>query len=453
MRRPTKFLTIALLIEVIVLGWLYYSKVAQSAAPMPRLETVDTLTAADLAEKSKACTTGEEFHELGDLLLAYDFYPEANAAYKRAAELLPESAELAYDYGYSLLQTDQVESSIEQFSKAIELKSERASEAMYFVGRNHLRAGDSEKAEVAFRKAALIPRAKFEAAKILVRKGEIDQAKEYLVDIGKLQPNRVQTSGLLTRIAEKKGDERKWTSYSGDTMNKWKAIDDPIEDEDSRLNSIYRRIGFVAKRIELVQIAKEKLVVGTIDKLKAMQEVDFDSVLQQFLIDRAYRTSRYSEAIELIEERNDRLGVSSVQLSRKAECYMKSGEYDLAVENWVRGAKLNTDAGGRVCNENISRFYLSVQIEEQKSIPFQIEGLGATVFEAVQHREFASGLGFAKKLVELGPENAECYYLQGLTQLGVGQLDNAIESFKKCTQLDPTHGRGLLQLKSLGIED
>ena len=450
MRRPTKFLLVVLLVEAVVLGTFCYWKISNSAAPQPRLEAIESITAEGLAAKVEACVTGEQFQELGILYLGNGFFPEANAALNRASELLPQSADVAFDYGYAMSNTDATEASNVQFAKAIELKSEKTTEAMYFIGRNHLRDENSEKAEEAFRKAAKIPRAKYEAAKLLVQKGEIDNALDFLNDIGMTQPNRIETALLLARIAELQGDEKEWMSFNIETMNKWKPIDDPLDEEAERIYQVNKLIGYINQRVELTKSVRERRVVGARAKLEKMQDVEFSDAIQIFLIEHAFKTSRFAKVIELIDERNERLGVSSKWLSKKGECYLNTGDYDQAIVCWNVGAKLNTDEGGRSCSENLSRFYLSVKPDQIKSIPFQIAGLGALVFESIQYRQFKDGVGFAKKLVKLGPESSECHYLLGATLLGSGQLDEAVEAFQRSAELDPTHGRALRQLEALG---
>ncbi|MFK7767082.1 MAG: tetratricopeptide repeat protein [Mariniblastus sp.] len=450
MRRQTIFLLIALLVECVVLGLICNAKLQQAAAPVPRIDAMDSVTAEEISKLADDCTTGPEFHKLGIFYLGLNFYPEAAFALGRASELTADSAELAFDYGFALKLIGETEKSNEQFQKAIDLKSAKSAEAMYFIGRNHLRTEDSEKALTAFNKAARIPKAKYESARIATREGRFDDAKELLKDIGRSQPNRVQTSSLLATIAEKQEQQPQKIRFEIETDAKWKGIDEPNNVEWKRINYEEGKIGFSRKQAELIASIKDQMVVGSIAKLRKLQDDEWNRDIQDFFIERAFKTSRFEEAIKLIEERNARVGPSSKWLSRLGECHLNNGNHEEAIKAWIRGAELFSDGGGRTCYESISRYYTSVKPDIQKSIPFQVEGLGAMIFESVQHRQFNDGFGFAKKLVSLDPSSAESSYLLGVTQLGTGRLEEAVSSFKKCIELDPTHGRALRQLSTLG---
>ena len=453
MRKTTLFLLLLLLIAVVVMGLLYLEKSNRPSPPVPNLSSADQLTRTELEEMIAECVTGEDWAELARVYMAQGYFPEAKATFGRAVELLPNYAEVVYDYGFCLGRVGDLEESNRQLERAIELKHPKEVEAMFFIGRNHLRSGDIDAAEQAFRKTGALPISKYELAKLLFRKGELDEAEALVKKLLAEEPDTVQSLTLLGNIRKKKGDDLAALGNSIESRLFWsRRIPTPFGDERANLMANYNKVGYGKKLNEMVaktnQMANQEARKG----LKKLLEMEWNLAAQESLIQCSNQSSRTHIAIGLIEDRLERFGPSSKWYAKLGETYLKRNETAKALEVWKTGANLNSDEFGKNCYQNLARYYIEQKFDVETSQKYQAVGILDFGTEALSQGAFDEALGFAKTAVRIGPDSAEAHYMLGQSLVALGRLDGAVKAYKKCVELDPTHGRGLMELKSLNIK-
>jgi tetratricopeptide (TPR) repeat protein len=452
MSKGITFFSLFLLVELLVCGFLFYKKSLEPTPPVPNLSVVDELTRADLQSMIAETQSPEDWHWLALAYMSCGYFSEATATFERASELSPESAQVAFDYGFCLSRIGAMEESNRQFEKAIELKYPDAADAMYFIGRNYLRAEDPEKAEQAFRKAVKLPISKFELAKILYRNGDLDEAEALLKEVVRSERGTLQTFVLRSQIAQKRGDRLQTVSQSVETDGKWVRIKTPFGDERNKLMKNYGQFGFEKAIQEAISLANPRQHREARPRFIAVQKAEWNPVSQEAFIKMSILSGRISEAIDLINERIERFGPSSDMLLKLGECYMQrdnEGDIDKAIECWLRGGDINTDRSARECYRNLATYYQDTVGDQKTSEQYQTQGLILYANEVLGIEEFEKALPMAAMATRFSPDSAEAAFIMGRTKLGLAKLPEAVAAFKRCLELDPTHGRAKKYLEAL----
>ncbi len=450
MKRSTRIVGVVVLAELLICGVIYFQKSSQPTPPIPNLKVVDSLTAADLEAAAQQCVSPQQWHHLAELYMAYGFYPEARSTFARAVALQPKSADFAFDYAFCLARTGDLDESNQQFENAIELGHSNPAAARFFIGRNYLRAEDPEAAAESFRKSSKIPLAKFELAKILFRQDKLDESEKLLIQVLTEEPNTIQPYVLLAQIAQQRGDEKAWLANSIEGASKWLRVESPFGKERQKLRETVATIGYEKLLYENTVLVNQKQHLEARRGLKKLQEIEWNLFAQDALIRCAIQSAQVPVSVKLIEERIDRFGPASLWLSRLAESKLKMGRNEEAVEDWIRGGKLNSDEAGLKCYEFLGRYFLTTGNDEETSEKYQAIGILHAVNESLKYEKFEDAERFAESAIELDGQSSEAYYLLGRAKLGVAKSTEAIEAFQKCLELEPTHGRAQRQLKALG---
>ena len=450
MNREITFTFVVIAIEMVVFGYLYYQKAYQSTPPRPNLAVVDSFTEEDLTYFRDTTKAPEDWHWLGQAYMASGFYFEAKATFARAAKLMPDSAFVAFDNGFCLSRVGQLEEANGEFKRAIALEHPKSADAMYFIGRNHLRNEDPVAAEAAFRRAVKIPLAKFELAKILYRRGDLDEAETLLTEVVRAEKGTVQTFVLRSQIELKRGDVFGAEKQSIEADSKWVRIKSPFGEQRSRLMENNSKFGFYLKAKEaMAKVAQhENRVART--KVQAVLEQEFDLSVHDSFIKLCIFIGRIKEALELIEERIDRFGPNSSILLTLGDVRKMRGDDELALEAWKQGIDINSDKSARDCCKRVADFYGSRLGDKDKSLLYQAIGAELYAKEGILLEEFKLANQQASLAVKFNPTSAEAFYLLGRSELGLGMTEAASRAFNRCLELEPTHGRSLLCLKSLG---
>lgn len=446
--RQTRFFLIVLLVEAVVFAGFYFVKSSQPRPPQFSTAGVDPFTEADLTEKVSQCRSAEDFKSAAEAFMATGFFPEAVASFARAVELAPESAELAYKNGFCLSRIGKLQESNKELQRAIDLNFENASAAMYFIGRNHLRAEEPDKAEAAFRKASKLPVGKFELAKILYRKNELEEARQLLGEVSEAEPRRARVANLLSRIYLAEGDKSSAYLTGLDASTYWLRLSTPFKTENDAMKQIAGSFGIGEKDItSQMQIGQHQFDEAR-RTLKSIQEHEWSPAAQDSLLKIASRTSRLIDARDVVKERFERAGPSSGILLMLGNLEDVNGNRDEAVKCWELGFQLNTDKASVECAEQLGQHYYGLR-ENERADEYAFYFEASKINEAARRDNYLRAEAVAKAMVKANPTIAEGYYLYARAAVGMFNRKAAIRSLKRCVQLDPTHGRAKQMLEAL----
>ena len=220
----------------------------------------------------------------------------------------PESGDAIYDHAFCLSRFGKTKPANEKFEQVISLKHPKSASAYFFLGRNYLREESPDQAEAAFRRAAKLPMAKFELARLLFRKGEFDEAEQLLAEVLEKQPTASRAKLLMSNIAAAKENQPRATSFSSEGSDRTDRIPTPFVDEKIRLGKATQSYGVDQRTAELFRLMNENRFDEAKPGLEELQSIQWTTQTQDALIRVATVNRDFKEAERLIEEEVYRSG-------------------------------------------------------------------------------------------------------------------------------------------------
>ena len=377
--------------------------------------------------------------------MSHGYFSEAAATLKFASESEPENDTYLFDYAFCLSVIGEIDESNRQFNAAIKLGHPKPETAYFFIGRNYLRAESPGLAAEAFGNAPGIPRATYELARIKFQQGDLKSAVDLARQILNKYPEAIEPHILLSNVSQRQGDQSSSIKSSFDGSNRTQPIVSPFQIERDRIYDFYSEIGYGRELKEAYSKIDRRLFGPAVEKLDALLKVQWNLEASESSMQLAKMTGDYEKAARLIQERLERFGPSTKWYSEMGQIRLKLGQKDEAVACWKHGLQLNTDQWAVDCCIHLTKHYDNVNdsISSRK-----YEAIGAILVS-----QFSLGQGQieearmqAKKAARLNPESAEAHFLVGETNLK--NIEAAKTAFKRCLELDPTHGRAMRRLKS-----
>ncbi len=209
-RRTCQILLLLLIgLEVVWLGMTAWHRTQRFQPPQPDLSTLDAISRDELLAVRNQLDSGSaaDWLQLAGLYNIHGYFPEAEQCATVACELDPPNGRAWFERGLALHQTGRMEQAIACFERARPLV-DRATAAMcdFCIGRNFLRLEQPEAAERAFRQAGSLLPARFDLAKLLIRKQQSDEAGAIIDELITSDPAEQEYYQLMLRLAEARGD-------------------------------------------------------------------------------------------------------------------------------------------------------------------------------------------------------------------------------------------------------
>jgi tetratricopeptide (TPR) repeat protein len=205
-----RFLTVLIVGELAMLGGLVGWRWLRPAAALPAAVADDPLLGGEFADLARAATRGaaEDWQRLGEALLGQGQYRHAEAAFRRAAMLDPQSLDACYGLAYCIDRTGRMAESNPHYRRCLTLPDPppggppKKGVALYEIGRNHLREGDLAAAEATFRENIGFWSAEYQLAKLLVHSGRPREAEGIIDRLITKLPLALELHALRARILD-----------------------------------------------------------------------------------------------------------------------------------------------------------------------------------------------------------------------------------------------------------
>src|SRR5262245_41164359 len=179
-RRPAmsrlQWLAILLLACELAGGAYWWVQKRAARPPAAAWESIDPLAADQIRALRTACRSAADWRRLGECYMAYGFFLEAEACHRQAVTQAPNDEEFVYQWAFALERLGLLGEADAQYEKAVQLGHPHTHECWYLIGRNRLRAEQSELAEAAFLKAGNLGAARYERARLAARDGRAREA-------------------------------------------------------------------------------------------------------------------------------------------------------------------------------------------------------------------------------------------------------------------------------------
>ena len=433
-------------VEIVVGGGIVATELSRPQFPIHVEKLLDPYTSESLhhLRMSLSVDKADDWYMLGEAYLAYGSYLQAEACFRRAAELDPESVEIIANWGLALARLGRNTESNERFRSIAEnAPALFRPEIWYRIGKNLLREEKSDEAEAAFRRVPEFPSAAYQLAKILMRSDRAEEAKLIIDDLLKAGANVMEINQIAAQCAEILGDKQASRKYYELTNRAPDRI--ALNRTVSLFTERRRRYGSERLLVETTELEKSGRIAESIQRFaKAMQDELGESAVAK-IAELEVQLGHPQKAVKWIEAQIDRSGASALILERLGDAYLVMGQQDRTQQAWERGVRVGVR---QELHEKLAQSYElggnADRAQTQRGLVLHIKGLS-------NYRKNNLSEAFTDffAAAQLLPNRSRTWFYLGQIHRFQGRCAQAKEAYRRCLSIEPGHGRADAALKLL----
>lgn len=452
MTRSARTLSILLLVELVtVAGWagLRLTRTVRRV-PRPEMSFLDSITAAEILRRQQAVVAHEpdSWQQLGELYTVNGFFPEAEYCLKVATELHQQSHRSHLWLGIVRDRLGRLPAAQDSFRQALRLAPDRRRRqlASHHIGRILLRSEQPRQAEEAFLEAGAMPMARYERARLMIREGRVAEAVPLLDGLLEEFPESYQLHDWRRRAALATGDVKR-VRYEGDLVERTRQPL-PTDLVAEMLLAEERRYGLrkrldQARRLsgQAVGASAIELLVSVIETGPRPEAVEGLRLLArlQFEMENFQETERH--VAKLLNEESvgplDYLLIGDAQAAQGAQRVVD------AHKSWNRSLRLRPTAAAhrRLAGRGLSGAGDPVGANGHLARAEFLEGV-----DALRRDEIVSARAALERAVKAEPKMSAAWFYLGECDRIEQRYETARQHYRRCLQLQPTHGRAIERL-------
>lgn len=412
--------------------------------PVPNLDDTDPAVAAHIRERAENCRSPADWAALGEVYLAYGYFPEGEACYRVAAEREPENATRQYEWGFALERIGRLEEANAAYQLAAKLGHPDPGGCWYSVGRNHLRREDVNAARTAFGQADGHPSARYELARLLVRDGQHAEAIPILDQLTAEYPTALQPL-LLRHKIESLTDGPATTAFADRALRATGRLPTPFDRDWKRLEAAHDRLGRAAELIECDQLLAAGQGTAAGPRLQSLLNTDWDPKTADRLAEVEFLRGRPADAARLLQEAIDRAGPSAHLLERLGDAHAEVGQKQLAVAAWLRATHLGTIADVKHAHHKLATHHEKAGDKDAAMRHFALAYFGAAQTELAAGR-LTDARDLLDEALQHDPRLAAAWFHLGELHRARGETESARKAYRQCLAIDPDFGRAITGL-------
>lgn len=438
-----QFLLLALIVGQVAAGaYLVVDRVRVPTPPLVKGEHLDSVAKEELQQLVDGldCRDARGWHDLGRFYFAYGYYPEAEACYRRGAELSPDDADILYDWGFGLERLGRLDDAVEQLQKAIEAGSDRRRECQYVIGRCKLRSGDLPAAESAWRAAGDHAASLYERAKLLFRAGQAEQAIAILEKLEARSDGAYMAELLRGTAQVELGNLATADEHFDRSDRQRQKLNSPFDREVTRTQQIRGQFGLpnwlkrqeAAAKSQPEQVAKE---------IRAMLKREWNPDLADFLAELEVAAGGPDEGVRLLEQVVQREGPKPYYLWRLGGMLEFAGDAPAAIETCERALRMGPELSDAAQLYQMLAAAYSRAGDEENALRCRAGAERTIGVAALYDQQHAAAVQALQAAVASAPSDAAAWYYLAEAQRLSGDRAAALAAYAKCLKLDPQHGR------------
>ncbi|MFN0055154.1 MAG: tetratricopeptide repeat protein [Planctomycetales bacterium] len=390
-----------------------------------------------------------KWRTLGEAYLAFGYFSKGDACLRQAGKLDPSSADVAFAHGFCLERLGEIEGAIEQFRRVIGLGALRLeADAWYHLGRNHLRLEHPDEAALAFARAGEEHwPSLYQRAKLLVRAGEIGEAKPLLAQLLSEHPRDLHVLQLHEQALRAEGVAVDPLEHEG--LERASATIE-LDDAPDFLPKIREQFGLARDVARVNQLQSAGRLSAAAALLQDLVESDtrWPNRYLQLLLDAAALELEAGDAAQgsrFVERQfeNYRYPLPRAWELRGDVAYAVQ-DLDRARDAWSRAAGMQRRAA---LEEKLARL---AEQEKDSDAARRHRALwwtftGIDLFRSDRLEE-------ARNVLQQGADAdaaiPDLWFYLGETERLLGHPQEAESAFRRCLKLHPGHSRVRLRLES-----
>ena len=453
-----RLLMVIITTEIVCSGYWAAQQLGQYVPVLPEITFDDPLLAAELKALAETARQGEsqDWQLLGEGLLGQGFYGEAELAFRQAVQMDPKNSMAQYNLAFCIDRTGRIAESTHEYLKAAKLAKPSESligsreSCIYQVGRNALRLENPAEAEEIFLDGIGFLPAVYQYSKLLVRSNRPAEAMPKINHGLSVFPNSVKFTALKMRALEQLGyfleaeKEARFlercesvmpTDFSIILVTPLNAnLGIQHEEEISEQLWADQSLDLIAEKMnELL------LLLGPTSHQKKY-------ALRKSLIKVEYERQNANSMLELILHAHADGDFDAELLQSEGDAFALKEDWERAVSLWLRALRMSPNV---TLHQKLAQFY-----ETKKDTSSRDKHLGYAALLKAKEKYFKNQLEDSREAIrqaeKMLPEIATVWYYSAEIERALKNPDQAQANYALCLEFDPTHGRAVRALNSLG---
>ncbi len=401
--------------------------------------TQNSLTAA---RQQTDLQSAESCASLSDVYLAYGFYPQSEWLMRQACRMEASNFELALRYGFVLSAMGRFSDARDAFLRSISLTQDQAREeaGWYFVARDWLRLEDVEQARQALERCGGLPAAELQLAKLDLRQGQAQRAKQRMLDLASDQGDAIEVHLLRAKVEDALGHHREAAAFRDLAELSTSTLDTPFTHMRRRFLQIVQDHSLGS----FVQIQQAQLKAGNatavVQRTQSLIGAHWNPQVEDLLATADFAAEHPQRQQTRLRQIISADGGSTYRCWRLGVAYRADGKHEQALAALRAGLRLDGRQRMAECRDQLIQL-----LEEQGD-------LGRARFHASRHafllgqRALTSGRvdearDAFQQVVQMDESYALSWFYLGRCQRLLGQSADARTALRRCMDLEPDLGR------------
>ena len=451
--RKNLLLSLIILAELLCGIWLFWIRRPEIELPQPDLTGHHPYTVGQITEHIAQLNADSptDIADTATRLLALGLFHEAEQYYRSAVRLSPEDPTFRRQWASVLSAMGELEESRRQFEIALS-KDVTQSPAIHFhLAFIALREEDLPAARGHLQQCIGLPAAQLQLAQVLLFQGESTAADKILTDLQRKMPNAWRVYHLLSQAADADQDTV--------TAERFREISDllsgqitsPLTDARERLVPHYESLsirGLQRRALSVLQNAGPNAAEAM---LQAFTPLPWDPATEDLASDIAAIRGDSSQQLEHLQSVIQRDGPTTYRLLRQSFALLGAGQQDDAIAALEQAAHLDNETSFSAVIDAMQQL---ADIEntagnQERANTWRARALLQQSRQLLVAGAVPNALTAVTESTQLNASDARAWYLRGELEQLTGRDGAAIESYEKCLQIRPNHGRAQSRLQRL----
>ncbi len=452
MRRRQFFLLMVIVVEIVLIGIRYQQNGGMKARVVSRVNKLESGFRDDVRriEANHDVNSVSAWVELGEIYTTFALMPEAEYCYRRALKIGQLDLTQQFKFGICLSRRGKLEKAIKVLMPVGAAGHELASHANLQIGLDYLRLDDRRNAEVFFRKTVNDEIADFALSRLLIRDDRAQEAVKILDALIARSPNSMRAHQMQGWAYEKLGNQEAARACFDRSMHTSEMITiHPISREwdVETVNNMGAAVALTASTEALEAGDTKTATEQAVESFRLMNPLWRPAYAIQACLS-YLEAGQPDVALRYLKRWLIHDGESAYLWELVGDCFLVKGDEAKAEAAWLRGQTVRaskTVQANAECCRKLADLYVGQgdEMRAERYRGYHLYESGRLQWRDNKIREANEQLSEAVKILD---DDALVWFALAEAQRALNDRTRAKESYSRCLELDPHHGRALVGL-------